>query len=143
MRKKEKSLNFKEYFKTTIFYEFIVSLPRFIKEHHSVLAVLVIAIFAVGIATYPIIDKMYKGSKTSHQNYDAQNLMKLNEDTIININTATIEELCQLPGIGEKTAEDIIEYRELTGGFDTIEDIQNINGIDPDTFKKIKNNITV
>ena len=69
-----------------------------------------------------------------------------NENTfqgIVNINTATINELCKLPGIGEKTAEKIIEYREKSGGFETIEELKNIEGIGEVKFNKIKFNITV
>ena len=62
---------------------------------------------------------------------------------IVNINTATTEELCQLPGIGESTANKIIEYRELTGGFKNKEDIQNVKGIGTSKYNKIKNNITI
>lgn len=61
---------------------------------------------------------------------------------VININTATVEELCKLPGIGEVTAKKIIRYRELTCPYEDIMDIQNVDGIGPAKFEKIKNNIT-
>lgn len=60
----------------------------------------------------------------------------------ININSAGKETLCLLEGIGEKTAEDIIAYREAKGGFENEEDIMNIKGIGEKTFEKIKNYIT-
>jgi competence ComEA-like helix-hairpin-helix protein len=62
---------------------------------------------------------------------------------LININTATIELLCQLPGIGPKTAERIIEYRKYQGRFHSIEEIMNVRGIGPKKFEQIRHLITV
>jgi competence protein ComEA len=61
----------------------------------------------------------------------------------ININTATPGELESLPQIGPVTAAKIIEYRETHGPFNTIEEIQNVSGIGPKTFDRIKDLITV
>ena len=61
----------------------------------------------------------------------------------ININTATQEELEQLPGIGPAKASDIISYRENNGDFQLIDDIQNVSGIGPTTFENIKEYITI
>jgi len=65
------------------------------------------------------------------------------ETTLININTATQEELETLSGIGPVTAQKIIAYREENGPFTTIEEIQKVSGIGPVTFEKIKDFITV
>ncbi len=61
----------------------------------------------------------------------------------ININTATQAELESLPGIGPSLAQRILDYREQNGPFKTIEDIQNVKGIGPVTFERIKDLITV
>ena len=61
----------------------------------------------------------------------------------VNINTASLSELISLPGIAETRARDIIEYREANGGFKSIDEIQNISGIGPKTFEKIKDQITI
>lgn len=61
---------------------------------------------------------------------------------LVNINTASIEELCKLPGIGENKAKLIVEYREKHK-FAKIEDITKVSGIGKKTFEKIKNEITV
>ena len=61
---------------------------------------------------------------------------------LININTASIDELTKLTGIGEAKAKTIIEYRK-DNKFNSIEDIKNITGIGDSLFEKIKNDITV
>ena len=60
----------------------------------------------------------------------------------ININTATVEQLTALPGVGESKAKSIVEYRNTNGNFNTIEDIKNVTGIGDSLFAKIKDYIT-
>lgn len=63
-------------------------------------------------------------------------------DKKVSINSATKEELMTLSGIGEKTAEKIIAYRE-TQKFSSIEDLKNVSGIGDSIFEKIKDFITI
>jgi competence protein ComEA len=64
-------------------------------------------------------------------------------EPLVDINTATAEELETLPGVGEVTAQRIIDYREANGPFETIEDIQNVSGIGPKTLEGMRDMITV
>lgn len=59
----------------------------------------------------------------------------------ININKADKEALASLPGIGDKKAESIIEYRK-DHPFKNIEDLQNVKGIGPKVYKKLSTEIT-
>ncbi len=63
--------------------------------------------------------------------------------SLVNINTATLEELQTLPGIGAVRAQDIIDYRQANGAFKTIEELEKVTGIGPATFERIKDLITV
>ena len=56
----------------------------------------------------------------------------------INLNTATIDQLETLPGIGRKTAERILEYRTKIGAFKRIEELMNVKGIGEKSFLKLK-----
>lgn len=62
---------------------------------------------------------------------------------LVNINIAGVDELSTLPGIGQKTAENIIAYREKWGHFNKSEDLMNVKGIGNAKYEKIKNIITV
>lgn len=64
-------------------------------------------------------------------------------NTTLNINTATVEELSELKGIGEKKAKSIVEYREQNGHFEDKEQIKNVKGVGAKLFEKIKDLITV
>lgn len=63
------------------------------------------------------------------------------DDGIISINTADLSRLKQIPGIGDVKANAIITYREMNGGFKSIEELKNVNGIGEKTFEKIKDSI--
>jgi len=61
----------------------------------------------------------------------------------VDINTATVEQLTQLKGIGEKTALKVIEYREANGPFKTPEDITSVPGIGQKLLENNKGAIVV
>lgn len=103
-------------------------------------------IFSVSSA-YQILDK---GSDINSDSETHTNILSeteaVTEQTenkrLININTATAEELQQLNGIGPVIAERIVEYAQ-TLGFKSIEEIKNVKGIGEKKFEAIKDKITV
>jgi competence protein ComEA len=64
-------------------------------------------------------------------------------DGKVNLNTADLEQLMTLSGIGQTRAEAILAYREEHGGFSSVEEIMNVQGIKEGTFAKIKDEIVV
>jgi len=62
---------------------------------------------------------------------------------IINLNTATVAQLTSLPGIGPKTADLIIQYRQKNGPFKKIEEIMNVRGVGEKSFLKLKSRLSV
>ena len=77
------------------------------------------------------IESIGKEPKTSKKE------LKLREKSI-NLNTAGIDELVSLPGIGESTAQKIVEYRNKKGKFKNIKGLMNVKGIGEKKFEKIK-----
>lgn len=61
----------------------------------------------------------------------------------LNLNTATQEELAQLPGIGEELARRIVEYREANGAFESVEELMEVSGIGEGKFAGLDGRITV
>ena len=62
---------------------------------------------------------------------------------VVNVNTASAQQLEALPGIGPRTAARIIEYRQKSGGFKKVEDLMNVQGIGEKSFLRIKSMVTV
>jgi competence protein ComEA len=80
------------------------------------------------------------GSSNDNSNDESETT---DEIGLININTATLKELDTLPGIGPAIAQRIVDYRENSGGFNTVEEIIQVSGIGKATLAKIKDKITL
>ena len=61
----------------------------------------------------------------------------------VNLNSATVDQLNSLDGIGPKTAQKIIDYREAHGGFKSIEELLEVPGIGPAKFEQIKGQVVI
>lgn len=88
-----------------------------------------------------------KQSKTTEKSQNttsiSTNTTGKNQNTKVNINTATQTELETLPGIGPSIASKIVNYRKENGKFKSIEEIKKVNGIGESKYKKIKELIKV
>jgi competence protein ComEA len=61
----------------------------------------------------------------------------------VNINTATKEELTSLKGVGDKRAQEIIDYRKKNGDFKSVDDLEKVPGIGPGIMKQIRPEVSV
>ena len=86
------------------------------------------------------IDNVNDSSKTDSSS--KEKVSSSDKKTKININTASLDLLESLSGIGEAKARAIIEYRSENGNFKVIEDLTKVKGIGQALFEKIKDNIT-
>lgn len=84
--------------------------------------------------------KVYVASKEERQE---QSGSAVSSDGVVNVNTATLEDLMTLPGIGEKRAEAILKLREEKGSFQKVEDLLEADGIKDGIFQQIKDFIKV
>ena len=61
---------------------------------------------------------------------------------VVNINTATKEELTTLKGVGDKRAQEIIDYRKKNGNFKSVDELEKVPGIGPGLMKQIRSQVT-
>ncbi len=64
-------------------------------------------------------------------------------DQLLDLNTATLDQLQLLPGVGPAKAQAILDYRESTGPFTAPEELMNVSGIGPATYEKLAPYITL
>ena len=95
-------------------------------------------------------EKAIVSSETKVSDYNNETANELyivkeeeSNNSLVNINSASLEELQTLPGVGASKAEKIISYREENGPFNTIEDIKNVSGIGDALYEKFKDYITI
>ncbi|MDD6806825.1 MAG: helix-hairpin-helix domain-containing protein [Oscillospiraceae bacterium] len=97
----------------------------------------------------PAVTTEATSQKETTNNYSSEvsktdtNFENTTKSNLININTATIDELQKLNGIGEAKAKAIVDFRETNGLFPTVKSIINVPGIGEKTLEKIIDDITV
>jgi len=85
-----------------------------------------------------IVDSEQEVLDFNKGNFKESQKLKISSQKRVDINKAGVNELIKLPGIGEKTAINIIEYRNSHGSFNNLEDLLNIHGIGSSKLFKIK-----
>ncbi|MBD5430083.1 helix-hairpin-helix domain-containing protein [Lactobacillus sp.] len=88
----------------------------------------------------PAITSSSTGSSVDSPTASSSSATSSSEEKV-NINTASVQDLQKLSGIGEKRAEQIISYREQNGNFKSIEDLTKISGIGEKTLEKLKDQL--
>lgn len=84
-----------------------------------------------------------KKGETSETDINITTTSSNQDNGKVNINTATLEQLQTLTGVGPSKAAAIMEYREKNDGFKKVEELTNVTGIGDKTFEKLKDSITV
>lgn len=97
--------------------------------------------FYVNLAE-PVTDGQKLYFPTEEEALVLENAAKAEAEGLVNINTASEEELCTLPGIGASRAADIVKYREQNGRFQNKEDIMKVSGIKQNAYDKLRDKIT-
>ncbi len=90
-----------------------------------------------------LVDSNQEVSDFKKPNFDEKNTAKIPAEKSIDINQAGMEKLILLPGIGEKTAENIVNYRTENGDFKFLNDLLSIKGIGKAKLNKIKKYIFI
>lgn len=90
----------------------------------------------------PTVEEIANGEVTAEESPNS-GVLESSEDSLVNINLATKEQLCTIAGVGETRAESIILFREEHGDFKDIKDIMKIDGIKEGLFNKMKDKIAV
>lgn len=109
----------------------------FVSSKFVIIITLVFILFIIGFNIYDIaVDKSDKFS------YTAGEIESL-EVSFVNINTADKSELSSLPGVSDSTAQNIIDYREKNGDFESVYELQNVKGIGEKLFLNIRPMLTV
>ena len=114
----------------------------FARYRPQVVVSLLVVIVLVGGALYTA--RLSEGAPRVVYTASLEEIQDDSQDPLkIDINTADVEKLDELPEVGPSTAESIVEYRRLNGEFRSVDDLEEILGIGPKTLEKIEPFATV
>lgn len=121
---------------------------RFLKQNEFYKRLIIIPIIVIAVSISVLAYNFTVGKQPGAERAKIQGTVTVKvlpqtSTPKINLNTATAELLDSLPGIGAKKAEAIIKMREKMGGFRTVEDILNVDGIGETILAEIQNMIYV
>jgi len=91
----------------------------------------------------PLSDGQMLYIPTKEEAEQAKEEARLDALGLVNINKADEKKLMELPGIGQARAQQIVRYRQLHGGFRSIEELKKIDGIKESVYEKVKDKITI
>ena len=114
-----------------------------LKEGESIKSINLAARLSDGDKIYIPNREEEKQIETTEVKGNNTGTVKITKNNKININKASISELKQITGIGESTANKIIDYRENVGKFKKIEDLKEVKGIGDSKYESIKDKITI
>lgn len=103
----------------------------------------IVASVLVLCLTSATAEQCYGDPKLAYQALMAKQTQAKTASERININTASAGELATLHGVGAKTAQAIVDYREMFGRFDSVDDLTQIKGIGAKTLEKNRHRLTV
>ena len=116
---------------------------QWLKEHIKLVSLVMLVIILGLWQLWPAPPVNNDDLTVNSQTTAANSENSVTDTKTINLNTADVTELQNLPGVGPKKAELIIQYRQEKGSFSKIEDLTEVQGIGEKTFAKIKSQLTV
>ncbi len=141
----------KPWYKTDSLEGFMRRQERLLKQNEFykrlIIIPVIVIVVSISVLAYNFTAGKYKSSVNPKRQetvrVKTQEMATENPSKKINLNTATAEMLDALPGIGSKKADAIIKMRKKMGGFRTVEDILNVDGIGETMLAEIQHMIYV
>lgn len=113
------------------------------KLRFVLIVIIIVSVFIIGVNLVKNYEPGFKSGTASYETDNNISFAEENAEFIIDLNSASFEELKKLSGVGDIIAERIIEYRIDTGGFENVNELLLIEGISESKYKNILPYVTV